>query len=552
MPCPKVADRALAILGDWIVVTNVIECAGISLRGLTLYIAISLLGGLHFSYPAEADYGEAISALRGTNGLPADFRRAERLLRACAWQDDDVLCQISLAELYGYGVFPGMANPYSRPGTDLKEALVWYFIAHVNLTLHDVTDGRGQYYRRFKARIHDGCNRVYRALPDEAKASSIERITYVYRSRGASGSYQLGELHSDILRIAIENNWRGRQKRPRRSWWEREKPIGNPPTLRRDCAHLFYVEPDVQDPGPIKDAHRDTARMHFLEARQHGHPFAEDKISDPDAAIKDQTLNDGTNPGNPYQYSSALGHLLIYPPFSLSTDTNDVNVIGITRVPARYLTDASDTQLENQPQLNLLGDKSSHDRNFLTNVALSELYSARSSRTVKKFREDLNIVDKSVMLSPWEIVLALKLAANDGGKRSANLLGEMYFNGIGVPQEMEKARFAFEIATFKGRTLDVTLKDKDPHAPASLKIVYDRLKSLNDNTCGTDCIDPRDIDKNAVRNLCLIMADDTRFPNHRVLAKGYLQIMKESPETTPWKPKSKSVSIKDCEKKLGS
>ncbi len=530
-------------------VTRPLNVAGLSFLRTVLLAAIAVVSSLSFNSEAQADYGEAISALRGTNGLPADFRRAERLLRACAWQDDDILCQISLAELYGYGVFPGMANPYSRPGTDLKEALVWYYIAYVNLALHDVPDGRGQFFDRFRSRIHDGCNRVYQALADDAKASSKERITYIYRSRGASGSYQLGELHSDILKFAADNEWRRKQKRPKRSWLEPDKGIGNPPKHKRDCINLFFVEPDAADRDTLEDAHRVIARTHFLEARQQGHPYAEDKISDPDAALPQE--NDGVNPGNPYQYSRAQGHLLIYPPFSLSADTNNVDAIGIAKVPARYLTDASDTQLEHQPELNLLGDKSAHDRNYLTNVALQEIYTAGSAATVKGFRADLDIVDKSPALSPWEIVLALKLAANDGGIRSANLLGEMYFNGIGVPREMDKARYAFEIATFKGDTLNVTLKDKDPHAPASLKLVSDRLKNLSDDTCGTDCIDPEDVDKNAVRNLCLILADDTRFPNHRLLAELYLGILKASPEPITWQPKSKNMSISDCKKKLG-
>lgn len=525
--------------------------AGSSTHRAGLIAAAIFLCTLFSSYEAQADYGEAMSALRGTNGLPADFRRAERLMRACAWQDDDILCQISLAELYGYGVFPGLANPYSRPGTDLKEALVWYYIAYVNLALHDIPDGRGQYFKRFKSRIHDGCNRVYRALPDEVREPSRARITYIYRSRGASGSYQLGELHSDILKTAADNEWRGKQKRPRGSWWEKDTGVGAPPRRGDDCINLFFVEPDTKDQTAQRETHQVVARMHFLEARQQGHPFAEDKISDPDADIKDQSLNDGTNPGNPYQYSRTRGHVLLYPPFSLSGDSNNVDRIGITRVPARYLTDASDTQLEHQPELNLLGDKSDHDRRYLANVALGEIYAARPPATAKRFRGDLNIVDKSTMLSPWEIVLALKLAANDGGKRSANLLGEMYFNGIGVPREMDKARYAFEIATFKGVTLDITLKDKNPHAPDSLERVSVRLEKLDNSTCGTDCIDPDDIDKNAVRNLCLILADDTRFPNHRVLALLYLRMLEALPGKPDWEPKSKQKSIGDCKKKLG-
>lgn len=464
-----------------------------------------------------------MSALRGTNGLAADFRRGERLLRACAWQDDDILCQIALGDLYGDGVFPAMAETYSRPGRDPREALVWYFIALVNVELHDASERKGRHFEVFNKRIRKGCDTAYLSVrKDPAALEDVQnRITYIYRSRGASGWYQMGDILTGALEKSIEGKRRAAHEKSQRSIrWPNTRSNYKPGNYKDKCLSLY--EQDFSE-----------ARLHFLEATQNGHPFAEDAILDAEEAL----LRMGVVSN---RYASSYGHSLLYPPFKLS---NPEATADHGKVPARYLTDESDTQLENEPELNRLAAKKPYEKRYLTNTALSEVFPTLKTRRIEAFREQLNFRHSATTLSPWEIVLALKLAANsddNAGTMSANLLGEMYFNGIGVPREMERARYAFEIAAFK----DTALVNEEPHGQAALHAIVELLEQ------GDDALDQSDIDKNAVRNLCLILADDTRFPNHRVLADLYLQILSASDAMPVWQPKSKAASIKDCKDKL--
>lgn len=502
--------------------TNVVGLAEKSLRTLALFIAICVMGEIHFNAPAEADYGEAISALHGTNGLAADFRRAERLLRACAWQDDDILCQIALGDLYRLGVYPAMATSFTRPAKDDSEALAWYFISLTNLESQDRGFRFGTHYMAFKRRIENGCRIAYELQHigdgerEKIREDAKGRIKYIYRSRGASGWFQLGEA----------------AKR----------------RMRNPCGSLFGTD-------------KHLARLHFEEARQKGHPFAADEIASIDRSRGYDQHTD---------LSGSYDHKLLYPPFTLKKEDN-VDV-GYSQLPARYLTDESQTLLESEPNLNLLGRKSAHARAWLTEVSLHEIYPKKPIRpitpNITAFRKDLNIREEKKLrhpLAPWEIVLALKLAANVGGTESANALGEMYFNGIGVSLNMERSRYAFEIAAFKDTVL-TAIEDGDPkddieqpvsinqrHEGRSLDYVVRSIEFKKEGCpdATKTCIELTDINYNAVKNLCLILADDTRFPNHRTLAKKYYKILNEAREDELPKPGARKKQINDCGVKLG-
>lgn len=475
---------------------------------------------------AKADYGEAMSALRGTNGLPADFRRAERLLRACAWQDDDILCQIALGDLYEHGMFPSRSQTFNRPVTDTSEALVWYFIALVNLELHDATLRKGQHYEVFKKRIEKGCDIAFGTVrSQEGLLAAQDRIAYIYRSRGASGWNQMGEVFTDALfnsrRLKDIETFKKAKRIP--PWYKFEEP----PSYAKQRQAKF-IESQKDSCVHLFDADHAEARLHFLEAAQNGHPFAEDAI----LVSEKEILRTGSF-GD--RLESQFGRFLIYPPFKL-TAQNSITPAG--KVPSQYLTDESDTQLEREPALNKLAAKKPHEKSYLTRTALEELFpKMKQADRIKRFRQQLNFKSKTTSLTPWEIVLALKLAVNSEGTRSANLLGEMYFNGIGVPVEMDYARHAFEIAAFKGNAKF----GARPHAPGSLDQVIDALKK-KPNTVR------KNIDKNAVKNLCLILADDTRFPNHRTLAERYLKILTRLKELAGNKT---DTAENDCKKKLG-
>lgn len=475
---------------------------------------------------AKADYGEAMSALRGTNGQPADFRRAERLLRACAWQDDDILCQIALGDLYEHGMFPSRSQTFNRPVTDNSEALVWYFIALVNLELHDATLRKGQHYEVFKKRIEKGCDTAYGTARARGSLPGVQdRIAYIYRSRGASGWNQMGEVFTDALfnsrkRKDIEGFKRSKRIPP---WYKFEEP----PSYARQRAADF-IDEQKDSCVHLFEADHAEARLHFLEAAQNGHPFAEDAI-----LVSEKKILENGSIGD--RLESQFGRFLIYPPFKLTAQNTGMPA---GKVPPQYLTDESDTQLEREPVLNNLAVKKPHEKSYLTRTALEELFpKLKSSDRIKRFRQQLNFKSKTTSLTPWEIVLALKLAVNSEGTRSANLLGEMYFNGIGVPVEMDYARHAFEIAAFKGNAKF----GPRPHAPGALDQVIDALKKKPQSV-------RKDIDKNAVKNLCLILADDTRFPNHRTLAESYLKILTRLKELAGSKT---DAAEKDCKKKLG-
>ncbi len=111
---------------------TVIRCLAVIRSGLLIIASFAVVWAGPLS-PALASYDDALAAIRGQDDDQPDYARGERLLRSCAWQDDDLFCQNALGRLYRHGVFPnGAKRPRGAAETAQIEAYVWYFLAASN------------------------------------------------------------------------------------------------------------------------------------------------------------------------------------------------------------------------------------------------------------------------------------------------------------------------------------------------------------------------------------------------------------------------------------
>lgn len=175
-----------------------------------LFVAI----GLTFSNsaPGYSGYDDALAALNGTGTEDGrrNFREAERLLRLCAWKDDDIVCQIALGNLYIFGEFPGRIKrtiPGDFAKSDEIEAFVWYFLAAINSNVQAYSQAGFQEFADLQAEALLACN--YVSGPDflsiennlEYKTRALRNIIYILNSRGAAGKRVAGELHMEEPRL---------------------------------------------------------------------------------------------------------------------------------------------------------------------------------------------------------------------------------------------------------------------------------------------------------------------------------------------------------------
>jgi len=176
----------------------------------TLLVAI----GLTFSNsaPGYSGYDDALAALNGTGTEDGrrNFREAERLLRLCAWKDDDIVCQIALGNLYIFGEFPGGIKrriPGDFSKSDEIEAFVWYFLAAINSNVQAYSQAGFQEFADLQAEALLACNYVsgsdFLSLDQnlEYKTRALRNIIYILNSRGAVGKRVAGELHMKEPRL---------------------------------------------------------------------------------------------------------------------------------------------------------------------------------------------------------------------------------------------------------------------------------------------------------------------------------------------------------------
>lgn len=153
--------------------------------------------------PARADYGAAVAAFQRGH-----FNEGERLLRACAWRDDDIYCQIDLSDLYFSRHYPS-GRQHRSGDADYVESYVWAFLAvhnvnvpgHIEPIVKEFAEAHGLAIELCK-RAHDKlaatANQVSQTTPlskSEPAKAARERIEYILESRGAPGYLRLAELY---------------------------------------------------------------------------------------------------------------------------------------------------------------------------------------------------------------------------------------------------------------------------------------------------------------------------------------------------------------------
>jgi TPR repeat protein len=454
------------------------------LRNSLAAILVCLSGLMLFGQSANADYADAIALLRGGNGHQADFRRAERLLRTCAWQDNDVLCQHALGQLYETGLYPEVGDAFARREVDNVEALVWYYLAMLNLRINGESYPGGANLTNIAAKVDEGCVGVLEDFIGRSYGASWKiwsakrRIVYILRSQGASGRYLLGLIRSD-----------GPGK------------IGLKRGLSRNrCFSLLWID-------------NNQARVNFQVADSLGHPFAQQAILDLETEMRKKGIK-RTRAQIPTPRHGHHDRVYIYPPFSLDPVKN-ANALTKSQVPPKYLSDESLKLPEHEIEIASLQRMDSSVHQQLASAALGEIY-GKMPNAVKSFKKDVGLPITS-SLSAWEIVLALKLAAHGGGAKSSNFLGEMYFQGLGVPKNLIVSKHLFESASFGDAAFDPERFDQ-PHSVQHLALIVDLLKGENPPSTNT-------INATAVKNICLLMGNDKVFPASKLKAQSYLEIL---------------------------
>lgn len=132
---------------------------------------------------ARADYADGVYAV---NHISLEV--AVRVWRKAAWQGDDFLAEMRLADIY--------ANASDSRFYDPTEAYVWFYLASRNRTVRDNYRNDAVVALIAERRDHavDKQGELLLNLTPAQRADAHDRIVYIYACRGADGFIELGRI----------------------------------------------------------------------------------------------------------------------------------------------------------------------------------------------------------------------------------------------------------------------------------------------------------------------------------------------------------------------
>ncbi len=415
--------------------------------------------------PARADFADGERAFQR-----GDYTRAIKLWRRAAWQEDDLYSQLELGDLYSQG---------KLVNRDYVEAYVWYYLASVNTTALGLTPSAYKLRKIKMAEALEKRNRSYLPMVPQERAEARDRIVYILASRGAEGFFKLGEIF-DERRACQRGQKYNEEKELVTTGPDSEVEVKEGMALivysrtmvrgteaspyssensRWDEEHIFYV-PDPNNPNIIRpcDArHHESLYMtedgiapnnaealsYYILAAGKGHPIAADLRSEMTAFMN------GTGGG------ASTGSVAISSRIIESAKRRAANWRPpFERYPGNH-SDESEGDSDREDALARIGEL---DLRWLQKaMAALGIYKGEADnewgqQTADSMKEYQRMIGAPITRSMTEDhnltaeqkIRLIKTVAARGNKEIQNVLGSMYYYGIGEPVNYSSAQIWFE------------------------------------------------------------------------------------------------------------
>ncbi len=408
-------------------------------RRLAFALAVALVPAIAGSIAARADYTDGTTAATKL-GLDAGLR----IWRHVAWQQDDFLSEIHLADIYGDD---RGENKYYDP----VESYVWYFLATKSARLDEYIDDG--FARRVIA------NNYHRALSRQQKLMLLmnadqrqdarNRIIYILSCRGADGFVRLGQIHT-AANAAFDQPYGG---------FPNDLPNDSPSTYGAmgDMSRSIVSFRDRADREFEYGQAAYTRRMmgissssaivpndgealtYFHIADNMGHPLAREFLRGLDRSVRaagalgNRIADDAANKARywspPFEF---------YPPGDSPSGIpyTDECYIGFDRQKALELVDVALPPHAVQQALWFLG---------WSTTPVARWQGPGAPRDIAHFQQSIGDPPAG-RLTALEAVRLVQTAAIRGDASSQNALGVMYAKGIGVVRNYVRAAYWFQKA----------------------------------------------------------------------------------------------------------
>lgn len=429
------------------------------LLGVTSLLAVLVFLALSITI-AAADYADGQRAFQR-----GDYTRAVKLWRRAGWQEDDLFSQLKLGDLYAQG---------KLVNRDYVEAYVWYYLASVNPTALGLTNETYNIRRKKMMDALTKRHQIFVPMVPQDRAEARDRIVYILASRGAEGFFKLGEIFDERracfpgigydpkkLRTTDDDDHAGQlliytRKRVAKS----ETDPFNPANQKPDYDHIFYI-PNKSHPtvlGECKPRHHESLFMvvdgivpnnaealsYYILAAGKGHPFAGELRTEltkhMGASESDESSNKLITISTRIIESAKRRAANWRPPFE--------------RYPGKH----SDESTGDSDRADALARINELDLRWLQKaMAALGIYkgepdNAWGQHTAESMRAYQKMIGAPVTkqmnefhnLTAEQKIRLIKTVAARGDKQIQNVLGSMYYYGIGEPVNYSSAQIWFE------------------------------------------------------------------------------------------------------------
>ena len=332
---------------------------------------------------ANASYSDGVAAFHVVS-----TEAGIRYWRKAAWQQDDFLSELRLADIYG--------NSADSHYYDPVESYVWYYLASRSALDIDDASPAAQFLHnaRHDARIKRAV--LLASLDADEREDARERIVYILSCRGASGFDELGRIYDTD--------------------YARERP-------GRDVDFVGITTDSVMQPS---DA---DALLYFHIAESMGDPVARYYLNDIEGRLRGTGIGKHIVDDEARKFHFWSPSYEFYPPGDNDSGIpySDECEVGFARGQALSLV---------EPEL----------PRFAIVHALAFLGWGREGIAgIKRFQLTAGD-DATGRLTALQSVRLIQTAAVRGDADSQNTLGVMYAKGIGVVRNFVRAQYWFQKA----------------------------------------------------------------------------------------------------------
>jgi len=455
------------------------QMKAMSFAGTLAVAALSAVLALGPAPLAHADFADGNQQFE--NGK---YLTALEIWRKSAWQDDDFRSQTKLGEIYA-------AGEYAR--RDPVEAYVWYFLALVNQSEF----GRSSSAREAKLDQMDDVirqmDRLAFSMSTLQQEEARRRIVYILASRGAAGFFKLAEIYHDddnhgYCKNIYSKSVTGDTPVQFDNFPKRPLPFDSSGAYdTRDFRGLdlwVYCEYGTEIvPFNVFPKNNVEALTYYMLAEQFGHPVAAEAVSDYEAYLR---IKYSASPQRPptgdvnVNRLTKMFHSLVdndIEPFAQRIELVDDVIASAQRhadtwqapyerYPGGY-SDKSEGRFAHQLALDRVNEldasaiqEALRFHGFYRGLSDSDL-GHHSQKAIAKYQA---YIGEKITgeLTPRQVVRVIQEAADANHAFSQDVLGTMYFRGIGVPVNYVRACSWFEMAA----------RQRFPYAYMHLAVCY--------------------------------------------------------------------------------